>query len=73
MNKLLEKAEKAYTNIEFLRSADARIIRILSEFLEPMQRFRRQKIADTIVFSALRVQNRLRKQKKILHCSMIAL
>lgn len=50
MNKLLEKAEKAYTNIDFLRSADARIIRILSEFLEPMQRFRRQKIADTIVF-----------------------
>jgi uncharacterized protein (TIGR00730 family) len=50
MSKLLEKAEKAYTNIEFLRSADARIIRILSEFLEPMQRFRRQKIADTIVF-----------------------
>ncbi len=50
MNKILEKAEKAYTNIDFLRSADARIIRILSEFLEPMQRFRRQKIADTIVF-----------------------
>jgi uncharacterized protein (TIGR00730 family) len=48
--KMLEKAEKAYTNIDFLRSADARIIRILSEFLEPMQRFRRQKIADTIVF-----------------------
>lgn len=50
MNKMLEKAEKAYTNMDFLRSADARIIRILSEFLEPMQRFRRQKIADTIVF-----------------------
>lgn len=50
MNKMLEKAEMAYTNMDFLRSADARIIRILSEFLEPMQRFRRQKIADTIVF-----------------------
>lgn len=50
MNKRLERAEKAYTNLEFLRSADARIIRILSEFLEPMQRFRKQKIADTIVF-----------------------
>jgi uncharacterized protein (TIGR00730 family) len=51
MNKmLLEKAQKAYTNLDFLKSADARIIRILSEFLEPMQRFRRQKIADTIVF-----------------------
>jgi uncharacterized protein (TIGR00730 family) len=50
MSKALHKAEKAYTNLQFLRSADARIIRILSEFLEPMQRFRRQKIADTIVF-----------------------
>jgi len=50
LNKPLQKAEKAYTNLNFLKSADARIIRILSEFLEPLQRFRRQKIADTIVF-----------------------
>jgi uncharacterized protein (TIGR00730 family) len=50
MSKALHKAEKAYTNLDFLKSADARIIRILSEFLEPMQRFRRQKVADTIVF-----------------------
>ncbi len=50
MNKMLEKARKAYRNVDFLKSADARIIRILSEFLEPLQRFRKQKIADTIVF-----------------------
>lgn len=50
MNKMLEKAQKAYRNVDFLKSADARIIRILSEFLEPLQRFRKQKIADTIVF-----------------------
>jgi uncharacterized protein (TIGR00730 family) len=42
--------EKAYKNLEFLNSSDARIIRILSEFLEPKQRFKNQKVYDTIVF-----------------------
>jgi uncharacterized protein (TIGR00730 family) len=50
MSKILHKAPKAYTSLEFLKSADGRIIRILSEFLEPLSRFRKQKIADTIVF-----------------------
>lgn len=42
--------EKAYKNLEFLNSSDARIIRILAEFLEPKQRFENQKVYDTIVF-----------------------
>lgn len=50
MDNKLPKAEKAYKNLDFLKSSDARIIRILAEFLEPMQRFRAQKIEDTIVF-----------------------
>ena len=41
---------KAYKNLEFLRSPDARILRILSEFLEPFRRFRMEGIKDTIVF-----------------------
>ncbi len=41
---------KAYENLDFLNSSDARIIRILSEFLEPKSKFRRHKIVDTIVF-----------------------
>ncbi len=41
---------KAYNNLEFLNSPDARTIRILAEFLEPMQRFQAQKIYHTIVF-----------------------
>jgi uncharacterized protein (TIGR00730 family) len=41
---------KAYENIEFLNSSDARILRILSEFLEPQKEFKRHKIIDTIVF-----------------------
>jgi uncharacterized protein (TIGR00730 family) len=50
MGQKLHRASKAYTSMEFLKSADGRIIRILSEFLEPLSRFRKQKIADTIVF-----------------------
>jgi len=50
MKRHVEKPLKAYKNIEFLNSPDARIIRILSEFLEPQHRFRRHGIKDTIVF-----------------------
>lgn len=46
----LEKPLKAYKNLEFLNSPDARIVRILSEFLEPQQRFRHHGVRDTIVF-----------------------
>jgi len=41
---------KAYKNMDFINSPDARTIRILAEFLEPMHRFRRENIDDTIVF-----------------------
>jgi len=40
----------AYLNPEFLDSADARPIRILSEYLEPLRRFKDQQIQDTVVF-----------------------
>jgi uncharacterized protein (TIGR00730 family) len=40
----------AYLNEKFLNSPDARVIRILSEFLEPLAHFRREKIRDTVVF-----------------------
>jgi len=41
---------KAYKNLDFLNSPDARVLRILAEYLEPLQRFRRNHIRDTIVF-----------------------
>jgi uncharacterized protein (TIGR00730 family) len=41
---------KAYRDIEFLNSPDARLIRILSEYLEPASRLRREQVADVIVF-----------------------
>ena len=41
---------KAYENLPFLRSRDARILRILSEYLEPQARLRRRRIRSAIVF-----------------------
>jgi uncharacterized protein (TIGR00730 family) len=45
-----KKILKAYENSDFLSGDDARIIRILSEYLEPESRMAEQKIKDTIVF-----------------------
>lgn len=41
---------KAYENIDFLNSSDARILRMLAEFLQPQSRFRKLRIIDTVVF-----------------------
>ena len=46
----LDSAPLAYQNHTFLDSPDGRPIRILSEFLEPLARLRREKIQDTVVF-----------------------
>ncbi len=46
----LHPAPLAYLNPEFLASPDGRILRILSEYAEPLARFRREKIQDTVVF-----------------------
>src|ERR1035438_301286 len=43
-------APLAYENPGFLNSADGRLIRIVSEYLEPLSRFRREQIQDTVVF-----------------------
>ena len=40
----------AYLDREFLDSEEARPIRILAEYLEPLRRFRAQNIQDTVVF-----------------------
>jgi len=41
---------KAYKNMEFLTSPEARTLRILSEYIEPQTRFARYRIKDTVVF-----------------------
>lgn len=40
----------AYLNADFLKSSEARIIRIVSEFVEPAARLRRYRVRDTVVF-----------------------
>jgi uncharacterized protein (TIGR00730 family) len=47
---LFPRRPLAYKNEEFLESSDARPLRILSEYLEPLAHFRKQRIRDTIVF-----------------------
>jgi uncharacterized protein (TIGR00730 family) len=46
----LAQAPLAYENDDFLGSPDARMLRIMSEYYEPMARFRRERIQDTVVF-----------------------
>jgi uncharacterized protein (TIGR00730 family) len=46
----LAKAALAYENDSFLNSPDGRILRILAEYSEPLARFRRERIQDTVVF-----------------------
>src|SRR5579871_4547944 len=46
----LQSAHLAYENSEFLNSPDGRILRIMAEYQEPMMRFRRERVQDTVVF-----------------------
>jgi uncharacterized protein (TIGR00730 family) len=46
----LESASLAYENSAFLNSPDGRLIRIMAEYVEPLARFRRERIRDTVVF-----------------------
>ena len=41
---------KAYKNLDFLNSPDARTVRVLCEFIEPAARFRHLRVRNTIVF-----------------------
>ena len=50
----------AYMNAEFLESDEARPLRILAEYLEPLRRLKAQNIQDTVVFfGSARVHSRL--------------
>ncbi len=74
MRKNNQKPNKAYRNLDFLKSPDARAVRILSEFLEPLSRFRQNGIKDTIVFfgsartksseESRRILNKLKRKSK---------
>lgn len=56
----------AYLYPEFLESEEARPIRILAEYLEPLRRFKQQKIQDTVVFfGSSRVDSRERAERAL--------
>ena len=44
------RSHLAYENPKFLNGPDGRPLRILSEYSEPLTRFRRERIQDTVVF-----------------------
>lgn len=50
MTEPLKSAPVAYQNPAFLNSPDGRILRIMAEYQEPLARFRREQIQDTVVF-----------------------
>jgi uncharacterized protein (TIGR00730 family) len=53
-----QRAEKAYLNEAFLTSPEARIVRILAEYIEPRTRLAHARVRDTIVFfGSARVQS----------------
>jgi uncharacterized protein (TIGR00730 family) len=59
-------APLAYQNEPFLNSPDGRILRILSEYVEPLARFRREQIQDTVVFfGSARFQNLLNAEQAL--------
>jgi uncharacterized protein (TIGR00730 family) len=57
---------KAYLDHSFLKSEDARPIRLLSEYLEPQRRFKLQNIQDTVVFfGSARIHSRESAQQAL--------
>ena len=60
----LKSAPVAFHNEPFLDSPDGRILRILAEYQEPLARFRREQIQDTVVFfGSARFQGRQAAEK----------
>jgi uncharacterized protein (TIGR00730 family) len=56
----------AYLDAHFLEGNDARPLRLLAEYLEPLGRFEEQKIQDTVVFfGSARVDSRERAERAL--------
>ena len=66
---ILAKAPLAYENPQFLNSPDGRSLRILAEYQEPLARFRRERIQDTVVFfGSARFATFLRRKTRCSSC-----
>jgi len=67
MSDSLKRPLKAYKNPGFLHGRDARLVRILSEYLEPASRLKWQRVKDTIVFfGSARILPREESEKRLL-------
>src|SRR5690349_3168495 len=63
----IKPAPLAYQNEPFLNSSDGRILRLLAEYAEPLSRFRREQIQDTVVFfGSARFHSRSAAEKNLL-------
>src|SRR6185436_6860404 len=57
----------AYDDTEFMESQEARPIRILAEYLDPLRRFREANIQDTVVFfGSARIDSRKSAERALL-------
>jgi len=62
----LPMAKLAYNDPKFMHSLGARPLRILAEYLDPLARLRREKVADTIVmFGSARIHSREKAQQEL--------
>ena len=62
----LKSAPLAYENEAFVNSPDGRILRVLAEYMEPLSRFRREQIQDTVVFfGSARFHSRVDAERKL--------
>lgn len=60
----MSRAPKAYKNLEFINSVQARSLRILSEYMEPEKRFSEKNIKHTVVFFGSARINTARNRRK---------
>jgi uncharacterized protein (TIGR00730 family) len=62
----MELQPLAYLDRSFLESDDARPIRILAEYLEPLRRFKAERVQDTVVFfGSARIHSREHAEKAL--------
>ncbi|MCC7460084.1 MAG: LOG family protein [Proteobacteria bacterium] len=62
---------KAYKDPDFINSVDARPLRILAEYMEPMKRLKELKVENTIVFfGSARLKSRADSQKILKECKL---
>src|SRR5258708_12500889 len=59
IRKRSQEREPPYRDPVFMESLPARPVRILTEYIDPLERFRREKVGDTIVmFGSARILSR---------------